>query len=83
MAQLGNLINVSNDGAFYWVWLESVGVVCVSVSFRKCLQHSGAYVGHYWCLEVGVVHLDSVSSVVVSQWVWLESVGVVCVSPNG
>ena len=38
VAHLGNLISVSIVVASQWVWLNSVGVVCMSVSITKALD---------------------------------------------
>ena len=38
VAHLGNLISVSIVVASQWVWLNSVGVVCMSVSITEALD---------------------------------------------
>ena len=75
VAHLGNLISVSIVVASQWVWLNSVGVVCMSVSITKALDALLCVCVCMLVLTGGVAHLGnliSVSIVLASQWVWLD-----------
>ena len=64
--------SVSIVVASQWVWLNSVGVVCMSVSITKVLD---ALVCVVLVLTRGMAHLGnliSVSIVLASQRVWLD-----------
>ena len=53
VAHLGNLISVSIVVASQWVWLNSVGMVCMSVSITKALDALCVCVCVHACVNWG------------------------------